>query len=238
MTCVEALESVLEQQIPSLEILFVDDGSSDRTWTVIKSLAAERDHVTGIRLTRNVGKELALCAGIAHASGSAHIPFDVDLQDPPEVILEMVQRWRSGAQLVLAKRESRSDGWAKRVTANAFYGVASRQTHVKLPRDVGDFRLMDAKVSERYLRLPERNRFNKGLFALVAPADIEVVEFERPQAVGRKSRQSPRKLLGLAVLVEVMLSPSRSTGIPICLPALLPAPHPRRRGGHLPGVGP
>jgi glycosyltransferase involved in cell wall biosynthesis len=176
--------TAVDEVLPALglgghEYVFVDDGSSDATWERIRALGESRGDVVGVRLLRNVGKENALAAGLAAARGEVHVPMDVDLQDPPDVLAELVRAWRAGAELVLARRRSREDSRLRRLGAFVTYRMLERGGGVSIPRDVGDFRLMTRATTSRFLALPERSRYNKGLLAFVAP-DAVVVEYERP----------------------------------------------------------
>jgi polyisoprenyl-phosphate glycosyltransferase len=148
------------------EMLFVDDGSRDATLAQI-ILASGRDgRVRGVSLSRNFGKEAALSAGLDHAAGEAIVPIDVDLQDPPEVIAAMLARWREGYEVVYGVRCNReSDSLPKRITAEWYYRAHNWLSRDKIPEHAGDFRLLDRKVVEVIKRMPERNRFMKGLFA-------------------------------------------------------------------------
>lgn len=185
--------------INSFEIVVVDDGSSDDTWHVATDLGRDAP-VTAVRLTRNVGKEAALAAGLAQARGRAHVPMDVDLQDPPHLLPQMVDLWRSGSAVVLCRRRDRMESAPKRWTASMYYWIAAKGSHVDIPQQVGDFRLMDKDITHRFLSLPERNRFNKGLFALVAPKECAVVEFDRPAGrSGERPRQSWARLMSLGI---------------------------------------
>lgn len=188
-----------ENDIASYEFIFVDDGSTDGTWHVLAELADARPNLQAIRLTRNFGKEAALAAGLAFARGKAHIPMDVDLQDPPEVAVEMIRRWRCGAKVVLGRRVRRAEPLAKRLTARIFYGLAARGAHVSIPAEVGDFRLMDADITARFLALRERSRFNKGLFSLVSPPTTDTVLFDRPLGRTERPRQGWWTLLKLGI---------------------------------------
>lgn len=183
----EAIEPLLARLIPALEIcgtgyevIFVDDGSQDRTLSELIEVRKRCPDIRVIQLSRNFGKEAALTAGIDHARGDAVIPIDADLQDPPELIPAMVAKWREGYQVVLAKRVLRgSDTWLKRNTARWFYRLHNRISVVPLPENVGDFRLMDKSVVSAVRRFPERHRFMKGLFAWVG-FRATTVEYERP----------------------------------------------------------
>lgn len=148
------------------EIVFVDDGSTDATLPVLMAIRSRRPGIEVVALSRNFGKEAALAAGLRHARGRAVIPIDIDLQDPPEVIPEMVASWIAGAQIVNGVRLSRaSDGLAKKVTAGVFYRIYNRLAERPMPADVGDFRLLDRAVVEVVNGLAERARFSKGLIS-------------------------------------------------------------------------
>ena len=148
------------------EILFVDDGSRDRTLAEIGLQHARDPRVHCISLSRNFGKEAALSAGLDHAAGRAVIPLDVDLQDPPEVIADMVRSWRDGFDVVYGVRRNReSDSLPKRLTADLYYRAHNYLSADKIPEHAGDFRLLDRKVVDVIRTMPERNRFMKGLFA-------------------------------------------------------------------------
>ena len=166
------------------EILFVDDGSTDATLAAIVAANQRDSRVRALSLSRNFGKEAALSAGLDHARGSAVIPMDVDMQDPPEVLPEMVAKWRDGHEMVFGIRRCRaSDGWAKRVTAGLYYRAHNAVSSDKIPENAGDFRLMDRKVVDVIRAMPERNRFMKGLFAW-AGFNQASVEYDR---VGRET---------------------------------------------------
>lgn len=173
-----ALPIFLERVIPVLqrlmfegsplswEILFIDDGSTDRTLAHIMTAHARHPGVVGLSLSRNFGKEAALSAGLDHARGEAVIPIDVDLQDPPEVIEKMLAKWREGFDVVYGVRRDRAtDSFPKRLTADLYYRAHNKLSQDKIPEHAGDFRLLDRKVVEVIRRMPERNRFMKGLFA-------------------------------------------------------------------------
>jgi polyisoprenyl-phosphate glycosyltransferase len=148
------------------EILFIDDGSRDATLAAILAANALDARVRGLSLSRNFGKEAALSAGIDYARGEAVIPIDVDLQDPPEVIVDMIRAWRSGSEVVYGVRRNReSDSLPKRLTADLYYRAHNWLSSDKIPEHAGDFRLLDRKVVDVIKRMPERNRFMKGLFA-------------------------------------------------------------------------
>jgi glycosyltransferase involved in cell wall biosynthesis len=164
------------------EILFVDDGSTDATLAAIVAANQRDPRVRALSLSRNFGKEAALSAGLDHARGNAVIPMDVDMQDPPEVLPDMVAKWREGHEMVFGVRRCRaSDGWAKRITAGLYYRAHNAVSSDKIPENAGDFRLMDRKVVDVIRAMPERNRFMKGLFAWAGfrQASVEYDRVER-----------------------------------------------------------
>ncbi|MGE5236720.1 MAG: glycosyltransferase family 2 protein [Acidobacteriota bacterium] len=160
------LSAVLERAVDSYEIVFVDDGSRDRSWSLITDLARQDPHVRGLSFSRNFGHQMAFSAGLDHARGQAVVIMDADLQDPPEVIPELLARWRAGSEVVYAVRTSREGETAfKRATAALFYRLMQRITQVPIPVDTGDFRLMGPRALAAFRRLPERHRFTRGLVA-------------------------------------------------------------------------
>lgn len=181
------------------EILFVDDGSRDETNAVILAYRVRHPEVRLLTLSRNFGKEAALTAGLEHATGNAVIPFDADLQDPPELIENMVRLWNEGYDVVLGKRRDRStDTMAKRLSAQAFYRLMSKITHVPIPENCGDFRLMDRKVVDALLSFPERNRFMKGLMAACGFKTTEVA-YDRPERAAGDTKFNGWKLWNFAL---------------------------------------
>ena len=168
------------------EILFVDDGSNDATLPAILAANRADDRVRALSLSRNFGKEAALSAGLDHARGRVVVPLDVDLQDPPELIGPMVDRWREGFDVVYGVRRNReSDSFPKRLTADLYYRAHNWLSADKIPEHAGDFRLLDRKVVDVIRRMPERNRFMKGLFAWGGFRQTGVGYDRVPRAVGR-----------------------------------------------------
>lgn len=172
----EAIPSLLERLrgvaagMPefAFEFLFVDDGSSDGTATVLTSARAQDERIAVVQLSRNFGKEAALTAGLDFARGDAVIPIDADLQHPPELIADMIRHWQQGYEVVLARRINRKhDSRTKRASARWFYRLHNAIADINIPDDVGDFRLLDRMVVDALAHLPERRRFMKGLFAWV-----------------------------------------------------------------------
>ena len=170
----------------SWEILFIDDGSEDSTLAAILAANRAEPRVRALSLSRNFGKEAALSAGLDHASGAAVIPMDVDLQDPPEVIGEMLAKWREGYEVVYGVRRNRStDSLPKRLTADLYYRAHNYLSDDKIPEHAGDFRLLDRAVVDVIRQMPERNRFMKGLFAWSGFRQA-AVEYDRvPRTVGK-----------------------------------------------------
>jgi len=192
-------QRALQTVTQSYEIICVNDGSRDRTLAQLRARAEQDARIRVVTLSRNFGKEIALSAGLDHASGDAIIPIDADLQDPPEIIPLMMAKWRGGAKLVLAKRRDRStDTLLKRITANGAYWAFSKLTHPRIPQNVGDFRLMDRVVVDAIKRLPERSRFMKGLFAWIG-YDAEIVEYDREARSAGETKWNYWKLWNFAL---------------------------------------
>ncbi|MBD1928304.1 glycosyltransferase family 2 protein [Trichocoleus sp. FACHB-90] len=177
----ERLLSVLENLNTSYEIVCVNDGSKDNTLKCLIEYHHRNPVIKVVNLSRNFGKEVALSAGLDYATGAAVVPIDADLQDPPELIKELVEKWREGYDVVYATRRSRGEeSWLKQTTANAFYKIIGKMSRVPIPRNTGDFRLLDRRVVEAIKQMPERTRFMKGLFAWVGFKQTSVL-FDRPQ---------------------------------------------------------
>lgn len=192
-------QRALQTVTQSYEFICVNDGSRDHTLAQLRARAQQDTRIKVVNLSRNFGKEIALSAGLDHATGDAVIPMDADLQDPPEVIPLMLAKWRGGAKLVLAKRSDRStDTWLKRITANGAYWLFSKLTHPRIPQNVGDFRLMDRDVVNAIKRLPERTRFMKGLFAWIG-YEPEIVEYEREARAAGETKWNYWKLWNFAL---------------------------------------
>ena len=163
---VAVLEAIDDPVAKSFEILFVDDGSSDTTLELVRQAHARDPRIRGISLSRNFGKEAALSAGIDLARGKSVVPLDVDLQDPPEALPSMIAKWRDGYDVVYGVRDNReTDSFPKRLTADLYYRAHNWLSTDKIPEHAGDFRLLDRRVVDVIRRMPERNRFMKGLFA-------------------------------------------------------------------------
>lgn len=182
-----------------VEIVFVNDGSSDTTEEIISSLAINDPKVKAVNFTRNFGKEPALFAGLEAATGDVIIPIDVDLQDPIDVIPHLLNKWQDGADVVLAKRMDRQcDGRMKRKTAEWFYRVHNKISKPAIEENVGDFRLMTREVVENIKLLPERNLFMKGILSWVG-GNVAIVEYSRAERVAGTSKFNGWKLWNLAI---------------------------------------
>lgn len=181
------------------EIVCVNDGSRDDTLQRLVALQQRRADLVVVDLSRNFGKEAALSAGIAVATGEAVVPMDADLQDPPELLAQLVDLWRQGFEVVVARRADRSsDSWLKRVTAGAFYRAHNAMSDIQIPNNVGDFRLMDRAVVDVLNALPESRRFMKGLFAWVG-FRTAAVDYVRESRVAGSSSFNGWRLWNLAV---------------------------------------
>lgn len=182
-----------------VEIVFINDGSTDGTESIIQSIASWDPLVVALSFTRNFGKEPALFAGLDHATGDAIIPIDVDLQDPIEVIPHLIEKWQAGADMVLAKRTDRTtDSRLKRKSAEWFYKLHNKISSPKIEENVGDFRLMSREVVENIKKMPERNLFMKGVLSWVG-GKTDVVEYARAERVAGNSKFNGWKLWNLAL---------------------------------------
>ncbi|MCC8459735.1 glycosyltransferase family 2 protein [Photorhabdus aegyptia] len=183
----------------NVEIIFVNDGSKDSTENIINSLTISDQLIIPLSFTRNFGKEPALFAGLDHATGDVIIPIDVDLQDPIEVIPQLIEKWQQGADVVLAKRTDRStDGWLKRKTAEWFYKLHNKISTPKIEENVGDFRLMSRATVDNIKHLPERNLFMKGVLSWVG-GKVDIVEYSRAERSAGESKFNGWKLWNLAL---------------------------------------
>jgi len=182
-----------------VEIVFINDGSSDNSESLINALAKSDSLVNALSFTRNFGKEPALFAGLEASTGDVVIPIDVDLQDPIDVIPRLIEKWQGGADVVLAKRADRSsDSHFKRKSAEWFYKLHNMISKPKIEENVGDFRLMSRAVVENIKSLPERNLFMKGVLSWVG-GRTEVVEYTRDERVAGSTKFNGWKLWNLAL---------------------------------------
>ena len=179
------LTGVPELATGRFEILFIDDGSSDGTLEAIRGVHCADARVRAVSFSRNFGKEAALTAGLEHSRGAAVVPMDVDLQDPPEILPQMIAKWREGFEIVYGVRSDRaSDSLPKRLTADLYYRAHNWLSNDKIPEHAGDFRLLDRKVVDAIKAMPERNRFMKGLFAWAGFKQASVTYSRAPRTTG------------------------------------------------------
>jgi glycosyltransferase involved in cell wall biosynthesis len=195
----ETITPILKKTTLNYEIIFINDGSRDSTLSVIMSAKERYSHIRVINFARNFGKESALTAGLDFSLGEVVIPIDVDLQDPPELILEFLEKWREGYDVVLAKRINRdSDGFFKRKSAELFYRLHNKISHIAIPNNVGDYRLMSRRVVEAIKLLPENQRFMKGIFAWVGYKSA-TIEYTRESRVAGETSFNGWKLWNFAL---------------------------------------
>lgn len=193
------LVAQLRELVQDFEIIFVDDGSTDSTPLVVEHLRQTYPQLVYIQLSRNFGKEAALTAGLQASRGQVVVCMDADLQHPPALIAAMLERWQTGVEMVYAVRETRDDEtWMKRVGTSVFYKLMRTSSGLRVPRDAGDFRLLDRCVVDALLALPERSRFMKGLFAWVGYPS-EPIYYSPAERLHGVSRFRPGKLLRFAV---------------------------------------
>ncbi len=197
--CYERVSKVLHNLNSSYEIIFIDDGSADESAKLLSNMVEHDENVKVIMLSRNFGKEAALSAGIDFASGEALIILDADLQDPPELIPDMIKIWKEkNVDTVLMKRSGRAgESHTKKKSAYWFYRILNKLSDFHIPEDVGDFRLMNRKTIDALKKLPERNRYTKGLFAWVG-MESYIMEYQRDPRVAGEIKQKYSSLFYLA----------------------------------------
>ena len=196
--CHERVCNVLDSLGKHCEIIYIDDGSSDDSWEIAKQLSSEHHSIKTLRLSRNFGKEAAMSAGLKAVTAEAAVLIDADLQDPPELIPDMVAQWQAGFDVVDMQRRRRlGEGWFKRFTAAAFYQVMNRLSDMPIPENVGDFRLINRRVIDEINKLPERTRFMKGLFAWPGFKRV-TLQFDRDPRLAGETKWNYRKLIHLA----------------------------------------
>ncbi|HJR21337.1 MAG TPA: glycosyltransferase family 2 protein [Dongiaceae bacterium] len=196
---VRRIDAVMTGSGWTYEIVFVNDGSTDRTLAVMQALRAQNANITVVNLSRNFGKEIAMTAGIAHALGDALVVIDTDLQDPPEVIPELVQEWRTGYDVVYGQRSERAgETWLKKATARWFYRLIKRMGPVAIPENTGDFRLLSRRAAQALLQIPERHRFMKGLYAWIGFRQ-KAVMYKRQARFAGTTKWNYWKLWNLAI---------------------------------------
>ena len=180
------------------EIIFVNDGSKDRTLEILEEIANKDENAKIVSFSRNFGHQAAVTAGLKYVTGDAIVIIDADLQDPPELIPEMLKKWEEGYEVIYGKRKTREGESAfKLLTAKAFYSTLNKLSDVEIPKDTGDFRLVDRKVVDVINSLPEHNKFLRGLFSCVGFEQC-AFEYERKERFAGKTKYPLKKMLKLA----------------------------------------
>jgi dolichol-phosphate mannosyltransferase len=195
----DRLEAVLDSLDGPSEVIFVDDGSTDASVALLTQRVSEDSRFRYIGLSRNFGQQIAMTAGLDAASGEAIILMDGDLQDPPELIFQMVEKWREGFDIVYAQRKSRAgESRFKLMTSSLFYKMMSKLAAIDLPQNVGDFRLIDRKALDAFRSMREQDRFVRGMFTWVGFRQT-AIEFERAERAAGETKWPVGKLVKLAV---------------------------------------
>lgn len=196
---IKRVRALLDKLDATSEAIFVDDGSKDTSAIYLREMTRIDQRIKLIELSRNFGHQIAITAGMDAAEGDAVIVMDADLQDPPEVVLDLIAKWKEGYEIVYARRVRREgETWFKRLTASLFYRLMAKMTSVDIPRDVGDFRLIGRKALETFRHMPERNRFVRGMFGWMGFKQA-AVDFERPPRAAGETKYPFWKMLRLAV---------------------------------------
>ncbi|WP_139904668.1 glycosyltransferase family 2 protein [Clostridium thermarum] len=196
--CYKRLTNVMKAKEFEYELLFVNDGSKDKTYEILREIAKNDIRAKVINFSRNFGHQAAVTAGIEASKGDAVVIIDADLQDPPELIGDMVKLWENGYEVVYAKRMKRKgETWFKLVTAKYFYKFLDAMSDVKIPQNTGDFRLIDRKVANVFLAMPEKNRFIRGMISWVGFNQI-AIEYIREERFAGKTKYPLKKMIKFA----------------------------------------
>lgn len=180
------------------EILFVNDGSRDKTLDILKEFSKKDDRIAYVNLSRNFGKEIAMIAGLDHTTGDATVIIDADLQDPPELIPKMIEYWEKGYDDVYARRNSREgETWFKKKSSEWFYRILQKSTHIPIQVDTGDFRLLDRRCIEALKQFRESQRYTKGMFSWIGFNKKEIT-YDRDPRIAGETKWNYRKLFNLA----------------------------------------
>jgi len=207
----ERIVNQMKQYAYDWELIFINDGSRDKTYQVLKNLAQKDQKVKFLDLSRNFGHQAALSAGLAHISGDVIISMDCDLQDPPELVDQMLNKWQEGYDIVYARRMNyRQDNFLKSFLSKVYYKIMSQFSNVEIPRNVGDFRLVSRQVQDEINLMPERSRYLRGLVAW-AGFRTTFVDYQRPDREDGESGYTFRKLvqLGMSGLLNFSSIPLR-----------------------------
>ncbi len=192
------ITQVMEGEQAEYEIVFVDDGCSDRTPEILRNIARTSPRVRLVELARNFGHQIAISAGLDHALGAAVVVMDADLQDPPEVLPQLITKWREGFEVVYAVRERRPENWFKRLAYASFYRILARIAEIEIPLDSGDFCIMDRRIVDLLKAMPERNRFIRGIRSWVGLRQTGLAYARDPRHAGTP-KYSLWKLIVLAL---------------------------------------
>ncbi|HDR3337934.1 TPA: glycosyltransferase family 2 protein [Bacillus anthracis] len=196
--CYNRLKSVMLQNDINYEFVFVNDGSTDRTMEILSEIAANDYRTKIVNFARNFGHQVAVTAGIAAAKGDAIVIIDADLQDPPEFIPELIAKWEEGYEVVYAKRKQRKgETWFKLLTAKYFYKFLNYMSDIDIPKDTGDFRIIDRKVADVFNQMTERNRFIRGMMSWVGFRQT-YVEYERDERFAGETKYPLKKMIKFA----------------------------------------
>ena len=214
--CYKRLTACLQKLTDyTYEIIIIDDGSKDKTLEILENIASKDDKVKVISFSRNFGHQAAVTAGLKHVSGDAIIIIDADLQDPPELIPQMIQLWEQGNEIIYAKRKKRKgESPFKLLSAKLFYQILNALSDTEIPKDTGDFRLVDRKVVDTINNMPEHNKFLRGLFSWVGYKQIPF-EYEREERFAGKTKYPLRKMLKLAsdAIISFSTKPLKLVGL-------------------------
>src|SRR5699024_2772432 len=196
---IEVLENFVEKQPQDFELLFIDDGSTDTSVSLIKAMQQKYLNIKLIKFSRNFGHQLAISAGIRYTMGDAVVVMYADLQDPPSVIPELIKEWKKGAQVVYGKRKSRAgETWFKKISASLIYRCLQKIASINIPLDTGDFRLMDRRVIKELRKMNETDPFVRGLVSWVGFKQTSV-EYERKERIAGSSKYPLKKMVNLAL---------------------------------------
>ena len=207
-------KNLLELKNYEHEIIFINDGSKDKTLDILEGIAKKDNNVKVISFSRNFGHQAAVTAGLKHITGDLSIIMDADMQDPPEVIKDMIKLWEEGNEVIYAKRKRREGESAfKLYTAKVFYKILNGLSDVEIPKDTGDFRLADRKVVDVINQLEEHNKFLRGLFSWVGFKQVPI-EYERKERFGGKTKYSLSRMMKLAIdgIISFSTKPLRIIG--------------------------
>lgn len=197
--CYKRLFNVAKEHDINYEIIFVNDGSTDRTFEILEHITNVDKHVKVISFSRNFGHQIAITAGIEKAKGDAVVVIDADLQDPPEIIPQMIKLWLEGYEVVYAKRKKRDgETWFKLATAKLFYRFLNMISTVRIPVDTGDFRLMDRKVVDALKKMPEHNRFVRGMISWIGFKQASL-EYQRKERFAGETKYPLKKMIKFAM---------------------------------------